>query len=480
MLRFAAKVLHLSGKFFGERGHYERLLHERHWTIGYNACKGAKTDLERKSLPTCKLCASDMTAADDTYDHTFRSCQHPLLCQARAESDDLLLTAPLLTDLDRRLFPVLLRLVQEVDGHLICMGNWNSSQITQLDQVLLPTDSVAALSESLLALSKHLVNRIDTLWAARQQAAYYTALSNTPEADPALLRTLQRRCLKRRHITASAPTVFYAVRLGHVPGIYTSWREAKPHTIGIPSDVKRFSTRKKAEEYMSKSTGPGDPLLDNPSAFLFTDGSALPNGSAGWGVHISGDPHHLGPSFHLSYRTRLDRCSACHQQHVGAQRLLSCLGLDPKTPASTPRYNLVSDSFYCVKPVAKKQIISRINALLDQVKRDNSISISWTPAHTNSDDPLAQGNAEADRLAARGCAAPHPMTQFRPPAPASRIPASAAPPPSRPRSRRRRSEVPLARSRSERPLTPRRDPRLPPFDSRQPTFLLARFLSSSC
>ena len=53
-------------------------------------------------------------------------------------------------------------------------------------------------------------------------------------------------------------------------------------------------------------------------------------------------------------------------------------------PASSPRYNLVSDSFYCVKlfatraikPVANKHIIARINALLDQVKRDNSISIS--------------------------------------------------------------------------------------------------------
>ena len=85
----------------------------------------------------------------------------------------------------------------------------------------------------------------------------------------------------RRIITASAPTVCYAVRLGHVPGIYTSWREAKPHTIGTLSDVKRFSTRKKAEEYLSKSTGSGDPLLDDPGALTFTDGSALPNGSAG-------------------------------------------------------------------------------------------------------------------------------------------------------------------------------------------------------
>jgi len=61
----------------------------------------------------------------------------------------------------------------------------------------------------------------------------------------------------------------------------------KPHTIGTLSDVKRFSTRERAEEYMSKSTGPGDPLLDDPSAFIFTDSSALPNGSAGWRVHIT-------------------------------------------------------------------------------------------------------------------------------------------------------------------------------------------------
>jgi len=57
-----------------------------------------------------------------------------------------------------------------------------------------------------------------------------------------------------------------------------------------------------------------------------------------------------------------------------------------------------------------------MNTLLDQVKRDHSISISWTPAHTNSDDHLAQGNAVADHLAARGCAAPHLLTHFRLPA----------------------------------------------------------------
>ena len=104
------------------------------------------------------------------------------------------------------------------------MWNWNTSQITQLDQVIQPTDSVQALTESLLVLSKHLVNRIDIIWAARQQAAYHTALSRTPKADPVLLRALQRRCFKHHTSTAPTPTVVYAVRLSHVPGIYTSWR----------------------------------------------------------------------------------------------------------------------------------------------------------------------------------------------------------------------------------------------------------------
>jgi len=38
---------------------------------------------------------------------------------------------------------------------------------------------------------------------------------------------------------------------------------------------------------MAMISGPGNPLLDDPVAFLFTDGSALLNGTAGWGVRIT-------------------------------------------------------------------------------------------------------------------------------------------------------------------------------------------------
>jgi len=37
---------------------------------------------------------------------------------------------------------------------------------------------------------------------------------------------------------------------------------------------------------MAKLTGPGDPLFDDPTAYLFTDGLALPN-RPGWGIHIA-------------------------------------------------------------------------------------------------------------------------------------------------------------------------------------------------
>jgi len=46
--------------------------------------------------------------------------------------------------------------------------------------------------------------------------------------------------------------MFYGVRLGHVLGDYTSWKEAKLHTVEIRSDFKRLKTRKEAEDYVTQ------------------------------------------------------------------------------------------------------------------------------------------------------------------------------------------------------------------------------------
>jgi len=79
-LHFAAKVLDLSYLPQGSRSHYEKLLHERHWSIGHNSCKEDSTASERRALLTCSLCSSPDRCEDDTYDHVFRLCPSPLPC----------------------------------------------------------------------------------------------------------------------------------------------------------------------------------------------------------------------------------------------------------------------------------------------------------------------------------------------------------------------------------------------------------------
>ena len=144
---------------------------------------------------------------------------------------------------------------------------------------------------------------------------------------------------------------------------------------------------------MAKSTGPRDPLFDDPATFLFSDGLALPSGSAYWGVHITFSgradtraiwgpvstsptgPHRLGARRATSNTGEL---SAIYHALDWIKKRRKSLD-----PANSPCYDIASDSNYCVKlfatraikPVANRHIISRINVLLDQVKRNNSISI---------------------------------------------------------------------------------------------------------
>jgi len=82
-----------------------------------------------------------------------------------------------------------------------------------------------ALNETLLALDKDFIERLDTMWTARQQTICLHDLTTTPEADPTTLRILQRYCYTP--LLPLAVSV-YAAQLGHVLGTYMSWKEAQP------------------------------------------------------------------------------------------------------------------------------------------------------------------------------------------------------------------------------------------------------------
>ena len=84
----------------------------------------------------------------------------------------------------------------------------------------------------------------------RKQAKYLEAAAALPSSDPGLLRYFQRKFKPYQPRPSVEPKLFYGIRLGHVPGVYTSWKEAQLQTLGVPNDVKRFKTRQKAERFV--------------------------------------------------------------------------------------------------------------------------------------------------------------------------------------------------------------------------------------
>ena len=362
--------------------------------MGHNSSKEANSGPARAELLTCSLCASPDRREEDTYDHVFRMCPHPALLQCRHTCNEQLVQYPATTDLEKRLLPMLTQLVLSPDGHRICLGNWNSAQLETLSTVLLPTDSSEAITAVLLDASRVLVTRVDALWEARKQAKYIEAVSSNASADPAVLRILQRKYKPFAPRPIKEPKVFYGVRLGHVPGVYTSWKEAKPHTVGILSDYKRFKTRKKAEEYVAQVTTLGRPLLPSPDVVIYTDGSAsLSSGTAGWGVFASrsdtSETSLWGPVI----------TDPAEFNWIGASRptnntgeisaiyhALKWLARDSKQhfPGTSQRVNLLTDSVYCVrlfgdnsiKARFNKPLIQRVRQLFHDVRLQHTLSIS--------------------------------------------------------------------------------------------------------
>lgn len=87
-------------------------------------------------------------------------------------------------------------------------------------------------------------------------------------------------------------STFYAVRVGHNPGIYTEWAAAEKQVRGYSSaEYKKFSTETQAEAYLQVPTVV---IQDTPvtiheprdQCVVFTDGSGGRNG--GFGVVIRG------------------------------------------------------------------------------------------------------------------------------------------------------------------------------------------------
>ena len=140
----------------------------------------------------------------------------------------------------------------------MCLGNWSSLQLDKLSAALTASDTAEAIEAVLFDISQHVVQRIDSIWEQRKQAKFLEAAASLPSADPALLRYFQPKFKPYAPRPVVARHASNGVRLGHIPGVYTSWKDAQLQTIGICNGVKRFKTRKKSDFVASLVT------LDQP------------------------------------------------------------------------------------------------------------------------------------------------------------------------------------------------------------------------
>jgi ribonuclease H-related protein len=67
---------------------------------------------------------------------------------------------------------------------------------------------------------------------------------------------------------------FYAVKIGKIPGIYTSWTECEKNVKGFPGAIyKRFSNKKEAEKFIKDDELSNMVATDLNTIEIYTDGS---------------------------------------------------------------------------------------------------------------------------------------------------------------------------------------------------------------
>ena len=373
-------------------------------------------------MGSCKLCGSFFSQEEETYDHIYRLCRHPLLCAARAASDYQLAQYRCALPIEERIVPKVCQLVQDINGHRICLGNWASCQLRALDAVLLPQDSPGAIRTTLLELSPLLVERNTAIWEAWREASYTQAVAD--QDDPAGSLSAARLYQPYRpYLSRHGKARFYAVRAGRQPGVYLAWKDAREQVRGFSrADHAVFSSREEAAAYVAKvPVVPSSPIPD-VVASIFTDGSASvrPPFSAGWGFHVCT----LEPRVTLYEDCGPVILQSDSSDYHGATRLTNNAGeltalirafqwilVQPKPREVGSRgYNIYTDSDYSQKCLlyprknthSNRQLIQLARQLLDQVRTITSIAIIWTKAHSRSLSALSIGNKAADALALKG------------------------------------------------------------------------------
>lgn len=226
-------------------------------------------------------------------------------------------------------------------------------------------------------------------------------------------------------------TWYYAVAIGKVKGIYTTWDDCKKMVDGVVNaKYKKFETRAEAERFLKDGVAPilsklgieveiapklkeDDDVSKDPHALIaFTDGACVGNGSkkarAGWAVVF---PNH--PSWNMSQTLEGPMQTNNRAEYTaGIAALRIANEIDPMRGKTL---HLYTDSMLLKKTVTEwmagwkkrgwKRTTGEDVANLDLVKELDRLAqgrkMRWVhvEAHTGRDDWASRYNDQVDKMA---------------------------------------------------------------------------------
>ncbi|CAG8532479.1 5328_t:CDS:1 [Scutellospora calospora] len=196
---------------------------------------------------------------------------------------------------------------------------------------------------------------------------------------------------------------YYAVRLGHKPGIYVSWDDCKRQIDKYPSAVyKKFYALQDAERYIKPDINvPNEEKID-----IYTDGycknNGKPNAIASLGVYWPNN----------EYTNLSERLPGFNQTNNRAELYAVIRALE--TCEKESKYlEINTDSMYVincrgsVNPKVNVNLVNYLNELINA--RNKKVIFNHVKGHSGID-----GNEMADKLALQGASKPHvPKFEFK-------------------------------------------------------------------
>ncbi|XP_040286922.1 ribonuclease H1-like isoform X1 [Bufo bufo] len=203
--------------------------------------------------------------------------------------------------------------------------------------------------------------------------------------------------------------MYYAVRSGRQPGVYSSWDECRTQVNRYPSArYKKFPTYEQAQHFIRAADYPSNSSCGQAerSATVYTDGSCSRNGrygaQAGIGVY-------WGPNHPLNVSERLYG----RQTNQRAEIEAASRAVEQARDHNVTRLNVCTDSEYTIKGMTEwvprwkknnwmtlygEEVVNKEEfESLDNLCKE--LDVQWTQVQGHRGNP---GNEKADRLARQG------------------------------------------------------------------------------